>query len=195
MRKRMLSPGFFRNPGLSELSPYHALLFEGLWVLADREGRLRDHPGLIKADLFPLRDEVTPKKVDEWLFDLAEHRERFIVRYSIEGQDYIEVRNFKRHRMPSVREKASEIPSPDAEGAVMRHRQGSAKALSEHCQGSDKAVPEHCQGSDGATEDLVADHVVSRRNGGSHHPDNLQALCQRCNARKAALVDAHGGVP
>lgn len=47
----------------------------------------------------------------------------------------------------------------------------------------------------GATEDLVADHVVSRRNGGSHHPDNLQALCQRCNARKAALVDARGGVP
>ena len=42
----------------------------------------------------------------------------------------------------------------------------------------------------GTTEDLVADHVVSRRNGGDHHPDNLQELCQSCNSRKANLVDA-----
>jgi len=40
---------------------------------------------------------------------------------------------------------------------------------------------------------LVLDHVLSRRNGGSHHPGNLQALCDACNARKASLVDAKGG--
>ena len=36
---------------------------------------------------------------------------------------------------------------------------------------------------------LVADHVVSRRNGGSHHPDNLQCLCHSCNSRKANMED------
>lgn len=36
---------------------------------------------------------------------------------------------------------------------------------------------------------LIADHIVSRRNGGSHHPDNLQCLCESCNARKSNLVD------
>ena len=41
-----------------------------------------------------------------------------------------------------------------------------------------------------AIENLVADHVISRRNGGSHHPNNLQCLCQSCNSRKANLVDA-----
>ncbi len=41
---------------------------------------------------------------------------------------------------------------------------------------------------------LIADHIVSRRNGGTHHPDNLQALCEPCNARKASQVDALGGV-
>lgn len=39
---------------------------------------------------------------------------------------------------------------------------------------------------------LVADHILSRRNGGPHHPDNLRALCDSCNARKAALVDRRG---
>ena len=44
----------------------------------------------------------------------------------------------------------------------------------------------------GATEMLVADHIISRRNGGRHHPSNMQCLCDSCNARKAGLVDAKG---
>lgn len=47
----------------------------------------------------------------------------------------------------------------------------------------------HC----GATKDLIADHILSRRNGGSHHPSNLQCLCQSCNARKVGLVDKKVG--
>lgn len=42
----------------------------------------------------------------------------------------------------------------------------------------------------GSTERLVADHILSRKNGGAHHPDNLQCLCDSCNARKAGLEDA-----
>jgi 5-methylcytosine-specific restriction endonuclease McrA len=41
----------------------------------------------------------------------------------------------------------------------------------------------------GSTENLIADHVASRSNGGSHHPDNLQCLCQSCNSRKSVLFD------
>lgn len=41
----------------------------------------------------------------------------------------------------------------------------------------------------GKTSDLVADHIVSRRNGGRHHPSNMQCLCQSCNARKAGMED------
>ena len=36
---------------------------------------------------------------------------------------------------------------------------------------------------------LVVDHIVSRRNGGSHHPSNLRALCDPCNASKAGSED------
>ena len=43
----------------------------------------------------------------------------------------------------------------------------------------------------GSTSNLVADHIVSRRNGGSHHPSNLQCLCDSCNARKANTEDRH----
>lgn len=40
---------------------------------------------------------------------------------------------------------------------------------------------------------LVADHIVSRRNGGAHHPDNMQCLCHSCNSTKAGRVDAKVG--
>lgn len=45
----------------------------------------------------------------------------------------------------------------------------------------------------GSSKDLVADHIVSRRNGGAHHPDNLQALCQSCNSKKSGLVGSKVG--
>jgi len=32
---------------------------------------------------------------------------------------------------------------------------------------------------------LHVDHVIPRAAGGSHHPDNLQALCSTCNSKKA----------
>lgn len=32
---------------------------------------------------------------------------------------------------------------------------------------------------------LIIDHILSIRKDGSHHPDNLQALCGSCNSQKA----------
>jgi 5-methylcytosine-specific restriction endonuclease McrA len=32
---------------------------------------------------------------------------------------------------------------------------------------------------------LIVDHVIAVKNGGSCHPDNLQAMCEHCNAVKA----------
>ena len=41
----------------------------------------------------------------------------------------------------------------------------------------------------GSDDRLVADHIISRRNGGEHHPDNLQTLCATCNTRKVSTED------
>lgn len=40
---------------------------------------------------------------------------------------------------------------------------------------------------------LVIDHIVSLRNGGTNHPDNLQTLCDCCNAAKSGLIDSKFG--
>ena len=81
------------------------LLFEGLWCMADREGRLEDRPLRIKAEILPY-DDVD---VDDLLDQLQARK--FIIRY-LSGEDgFIQVVNFKKHQSPHLKEAESLIPS------------------------------------------------------------------------------------
>ncbi|MCX5971750.1 MAG: hypothetical protein NTV14_09680 [Coprothermobacterota bacterium] len=111
MRARAIKPGFFKNEGLAACSQAARLLFVGLWLLADREGRLEDRPKRIEAEIFPY-EEVN---VEELLNELAVNRDgngAFIRRYIVEGHRYIAIVNFIRHQYPHKNEQKSIIPAP-----------------------------------------------------------------------------------
>ena len=116
----MLKPGFFLNEELAKLDPLVRILFQGLWCIADREGRLEDRPPRIKAAVLPY-DELD---TDKALTQLASRG--FITRYECDGKRYIEIPAFLDHQTPHSRETAGKIPSPDK--AVTRHDLGSDKA-------------------------------------------------------------------
>jgi len=105
-RTRLLKPGFWKNELLAELPFEGRLLFQGLWNLADREGRLEDRPLRIKAEVFPF-DNV---KVDDLLAGLAERG--FILRYTAEAVAVIQVVKFSEHQTPHPRETLSVLPKP-----------------------------------------------------------------------------------
>jgi hypothetical protein len=105
-RARNLKPGFFSNEDLAECSPWARLCFAGLWTLADREGRLEDRPKRIKGELFRF-DAI---EVEPLLQELA--RFKFIVRYEIDGDRFIEIPEFKAHQTPHYSEKQSVIKPP-----------------------------------------------------------------------------------
>lgn len=103
-RTRSLRPGFFKNDLLAEL-PFEArLLFAGLWTLADKKGRLEDRPKKIKMEIFPA-DEVDTNGL---LTQLAD--KKFITRYEVEGEGYIQVNKFLDHQHPHPKEPESLIP-------------------------------------------------------------------------------------
>lgn len=106
-RARNIKPSFFTNDTLAEVDPLGRLLFQGLWCLADREGRLEDRPKRIKAELLPYDN----CDVDSLLGEL--NRLGFILRYSVNGNRFIQVVNFAKHQNPHVKEAASQIPAPD----------------------------------------------------------------------------------
>lgn len=109
MRARNIKPGFFKNPDLASLPIEHRMLFQGLWCLADCEGRLKDDHRLIKVEVFPYDNF----QVDQMLVDLENSPGNFITRYKQDGIPVIQINNFSKHQNPhkSEREKGSQLPA------------------------------------------------------------------------------------
>lgn len=105
MRARSIKPGFYKNSELADCSLAARLLAPGLWMLADREGRLFDRPKQIKGEVFPYDNF----DVDALLNELA--AVHHITRYIISGAKCIQIECFKEHQFPHHREKQSVIPS------------------------------------------------------------------------------------
>lgn len=123
MRARNIKPGFYKNADLAECSVEARLLAPGLWMLADREGRLVDRPKQIKGEIFPYDN----MEVEKLLQELQE--KNHITRYQIGGVKYIQITRFLDHQKPHIREKQSLIPEVGA-----KHDLGSAEpALNDEC--------------------------------------------------------------
>lgn len=125
-RARNIKPGLFKNEILGVADPLFTLLFQGLWLLADRAGRLEDRPLRIKAEVFPYREGISVDDMLNWL-----QTNGFIVRYQVKDLRAIQIINFEKHQNPHVREVPSEIPA-------------------EHSQGDDEAQPRQCSEPDPA---------------------------------------------
>lgn len=156
MRARDIKPGFFKNDQLAECSMAARLLFPGLWMLSDREGRIENRPRKIKAEIFPFDD------VDVAVL-LSELEKAGLIRlYEVNGTPLIWIPQFKRHQNPHKNEKMSELPAhPDDLSATCPVQEPcysgttleKGRALPEHSGATpemDRVVPE----SSGATPEI-----------------------------------------
>jgi len=107
MRARNIKPGFFKNDLLAECDPLARLLFQGLWCMADREGRLELRPKRLKAEILPY-DNVDILKL---LNQLIKHE--FVIAYKYENEFFLSIPTFTQHQNPHVKEATSTIPAPD----------------------------------------------------------------------------------
>lgn len=133
LRTRLLNPGFFRNEDLLELPALTRLLFAGLWVIADREGRLEDRPRRIKIDVLP-NDVCDVDKMLDALASVA-----LIIRYSVEGQNFISVPSFNKYQHPHIDEKKSLIPPPPS-GFTSAERNGHGAHIVEAIHGHEEST-------------------------------------------------------
>jgi hypothetical protein len=133
MRARLLKPGFFKNEELAHLDPYGRLLYAGLWLLADKVGRLEDRPARLRVELFPYDAIMDDVAVDALLSDLA--TAGFIQRYEDQGRHYIAIPTFLDHQKPHPRETPSRLPAPsasDVQQTIGRFTQGQPKVYPRH---------------------------------------------------------------
>ncbi len=128
-RIRMIKPEFFDDPQIAELSPFARLFFIGLWMQADREGRLVDDIRRLKARIFPydtvdaeaLATELQEKDMIRRYHAVTSHD----AAVTSHGHDapkhgYIWIRSFSKHQRPHPHEPQSVIPEW-APPVVTRH--------------------------------------------------------------------------
>lgn len=108
----MLKPAFFRNPELCRCSFQARIFFEGLWCLADREGRVAERHGDLKLDVFPYDHADIPALLEELSDARDEEGVGLVVRYCVENRRYLWIPGFARQAKPHVREPASNLPAP-----------------------------------------------------------------------------------
>lgn len=111
-RARNVKFGLYVNEDLADCSIWARYIFPGIWMLADREGRLEDRPKRIKGELL----RYDSQEVEPLLCELA--HKGFIVRYSAEGADVIQVVNFLKHQNPHHKEAPSRLPKHPSLGFV-----------------------------------------------------------------------------
>jgi hypothetical protein len=88
-----------------------------LWGYVDDYGRGKDHPKLIKADCFPLDEDITSEVIDGWLWILSDSG--VIIRYEVDGVQYLCIKNWAEHQKPQHAGKDI-FPCYTSQNAVIR---------------------------------------------------------------------------
>lgn len=186
-RARNIKPGFFKNEVLGVADPLYSLLFEGLWVLADRAGRLEDRPLRIKGEVFPYRDGLNVDAMLNWL-----ESNGFIRRYTAQGKKCILVLEFVKHQNPHKNEAESELPAPSDECTkpeeigTTTEIIGSTRADS---LSSDSLIPDSLTPSnEGVARTLQAEACIAMKAAG-------MAAVNPSNPKLTALLEAGITVP
>lgn len=143
MRSRNIKPGFYKNEDLAECSLAARLIFPGLWMIADRMGRLEYRPKRIKGELLPFDNiDVTPllDELSGW---------GLIKFYEVDGSKYIWIPAFLKHQNPHRREAKSTLPPhPEDSFTDSATDQGQDEAQPRTDQGQTKDMPWTDQGQD-----------------------------------------------
>lgn len=88
------------------------LTFDRLILAVDDYGRLDARPQVLKAQLFPLRDEVKPKDVAKWVRELAALDDPPVCLYEVAGRPYLVLTGWEKHRGKGRRATESKYPEP-----------------------------------------------------------------------------------
>ncbi len=96
--RRMITSDIWRDDWFGELDFFQQNLWIGLFsACADDQGRLRDNPALIRADLYPFRD-INLQDIETALAKFAADGK--IIRYKADDKSLIQIANWWEHQKP-----------------------------------------------------------------------------------------------
>lgn len=109
MPNRILKESICTSDSIDRLSWFEEVVFYRLIVNCDDYGRFDGRVALIKNKLFPLKESVTFKAVEDAINKLA--TVGLVTLYEYEGRQYLQLPTWNEHQI--IRAKRSKFPSPD----------------------------------------------------------------------------------
>lgn len=95
-RIRTIKPSMYSSLTVSAWPIDVRWTFAGLFTYVDDMGRGLDEPRLVKAELYPLDDKYTAKRIDEHLTVITDSGP--LCRYSVDGVNYLHITSWKEHQ-------------------------------------------------------------------------------------------------
>lgn len=157
-RQRMVKPQFFTHYELFEAEQQSGLplrlAYEGLWCVADREGRFEWKPPVLKLDILPY------DTVDFAAVLAALERAGFLRSYIVGDRKYGVIPTFSRHQTPHVKEQPSRLPGPP-EANGNGHSTSTVQAPDMHGASNVTCTPEYgIRNTESETEEKHVDLPV-----------------------------------
>ncbi len=109
-RIRTIKPQFWSDDKIICLSRDARLFFIALWNFADDQGVLEFKPIQLKANIFPLDDDIGVEEIKEFVAELE--NTGLLVVYEYEKKHFLWIKNFSKHQKID-RKRKSTLPLPD----------------------------------------------------------------------------------
>lgn len=122
-RIRTIKPETPQSASMGRLRRESRLCFILLWTLADDAGRLRGDSRMLASLLYPYDDDAKDH-IEGWLADLV--KEKCIQRYEVDGDHYIEIRNWLTHQKIDKPSKSKIPPPPEPSRTLANPRECSS---------------------------------------------------------------------
>lgn len=110
MPNRIIKESVKRSPEIDRLSWFEEVVFYRMIVTADDFGRLDGRPVVLKNDLFPTKETVTKKAIEDAVAKLTSVGLLIPYADQVSGMSYIQIRTWDKHQ--TVRNKYSRYPAP-----------------------------------------------------------------------------------
>lgn len=112
-RIRTIKPGIFSSLTVCAWPVEVRWTFAGLFTYVDDYGRGIDEVRLVKSELWPLDDKVTPKRVGEHIDAIEETGP--LCRYEVDGRQYLHITSWAEHQRVNRPTKSKIPPCPHHE--------------------------------------------------------------------------------
>jgi hypothetical protein len=150
----------------------------------DDQGRGEDHPKLMAATCFPLRDEVTAEVMDEWLCELD--RLGLVVRYEADGLRLVQIQKWSNYQHPQ-KPKRSDFPPPPAHSGRSTRQVPDANGTGSSRSGVEGSGSGEGTG-DGEGEGVAPNNRFTRGLEPAEHPQVVDMTAARLSARAARFA-------